>query len=136
MPVFRTALTWLVAASYLFANTFAAALHDHRGCCEDGAIGHHQHAGNGHCHHGHTHRGHHSGRHAAASDDRCQPGAVLHAPHTCAVCEFLAQAPLAPPTIALVPNGELPPVAALRAVLRIEAAPAGTHLPRGPPPLS
>ncbi|MGE5194384.1 MAG: hypothetical protein ACM3U2_17995, partial [Deltaproteobacteria bacterium] len=33
MPDFRNILAWLVLTSYVFANTFAAALHDHRHCC-------------------------------------------------------------------------------------------------------
>jgi hypothetical protein len=133
MAVFRKALTWLVTASYLFASTFSAALHDHGDCCGHSAAAHHHNAGQHHCQHGHNHDAHHHGRHVAARSDRCHSGAALHAPHTCAVCEFLAQAPLAPPTVALIPNGQLPQAAVPYAALPIDAAPARTHLPRGPP---
>jgi hypothetical protein len=134
MAVLRTALTWLAAASYLFAGTFSAALHDHSHCCGHSATAPHHDAARGHCHRGHDHRGHHHGRHAAACADRCQSGAVLHAPHTCAVCEFLAQAPLVPPTVALIPNGQLPQAVVPHAALPVGTEPAATHLPRGPPP--
>src|SRR5262249_30763301 len=134
MAVLRTALTWLVAASYLCASTLSAALHDHRDCCENSVTGQHPCGvhGDGHCHAGHT-RHHHNTAHATASGDQCQPGAMLHATHPCAVCEFLVQAPLASPTSPLIPSGESPPVAAPHAALVVETGLAGTLLPRGPP---
>jgi hypothetical protein len=119
------AMTGLVLASYLFANTFASALHDHHACCDHGGAGHDH--GGGEQHHADE---------GIADHDHDDGADVLHAPHHCAVCEFFAQAPLTPPIAALVPNGELPPFEAIRAVLLVSTAPTRMHLPRGPPALS
>jgi hypothetical protein len=145
MFALRKTLAGLVLANYLFSNTFAAALHDHAECCgHSGPVDQHlerDHAvcGSGNCEAGHReagHRGHRHCRHSVAGHKHTAPGAVIHAPHHCAVCEFLAHAPLAAPVAALAPCGELPPASVPLAGLLVSTATAGTHLPRGPPALS
>ncbi len=127
MGVFRKSLAWLLLATYFFANTLTAGLHDHHACCGHGATGH-QYRGGEH---------HHADEGCTDRDDDHEGDAdELHGPHDCAVCEFLAQAPLATPTAGLIPSGDLPPVEAPRAVLLILTALAGRHLPRGPPAVS
>jgi hypothetical protein len=135
MFALRKILAGLVLANYLFANTFAAALHDHAECGgHSGPIDQHAVRGNDHCESGHV--GHHHCRHSAAGSKHAVPGTVVHASPQCAVCEFLAHAPLAAPASALVPCGDLPPASVPLVVLLISNSAARTHLPRGPPALS
>ena len=134
MTLYRKCLTWLVFASYLFANTLAASLHDHHACCghsasADGSPTGHQHTG--HCHWGHRHTSHNPAR-ASVAD---HAGAELRAPHHCFVCEFFAQAPLTPPAAELIPGGDLLlDESSFSGLLLVHRA-ARTHLPRGPPAL-
>ena len=129
MLVSQKPLTWLVLASYLFANSIAASLHDHDDCCAHATVA--PHAADEHDHSGHDHAGYHQTRRPNTDGDRHGP--KLRSPHYCAVCEFLAQAPLTAPVAELSPAGELPPSAMQFSRLVISQQLAGTHLPRGPP---
>lgn len=139
MLVLRKTLAWLVLASYLFANSLAASLHDHRECCghskkaehlpsETCHTGHH-HLGQNHAGHDHAGHKHISG---GAPDHGCA-GDELYAPHHCLVCEFFAQAPLTPPAADLIPGGDILPDPSAFSVLLLSHRAAGRHLPRGPP---
>jgi hypothetical protein len=90
MPVLRKIPVWIVLASYLFANTVASSLHDHRDCCghSDGvdhqstacaAVDNPRSAGAKCCHHKHGHR-HDAVQHHASC--RTRPGHALagHSP--------------------------------------------------------
>jgi hypothetical protein len=116
LSVFRNIPVWLMLASYLFANTFAAALHDH---CDGG----HGHFAGQHCH----------GDGKVIEHDGPDLADGVHARHVCAVCEYLAHAPLAAPITAPVPAGDLRPDAVSLPVERLATAVPGTHLARGPP---
>ncbi len=126
MLLLRRITTRLVLATYLFANTLASSWHDHGDCCHaSGAAQHHEHDEGDHDHHDHDGDcRHHDG------DD------ALTAPHTCAVCDFLALAPLPAAPIRLIPGGDVVSPIALCPLPRLTGRAAGTHLPRGPPALS
>jgi hypothetical protein len=126
MAVFRNILAWTVLATYLFANTFAAALHDHGDGCGHSAAGHrHQdrHCAGAHCHDSDD----------TTSHDDAEDADALDAPHSCAVCEYLAHAPLKAPVAALTPSGNLLPDTVVHSVERLANAAPDTHLARGPP---
>jgi hypothetical protein len=129
MSVSRKTAAWLGLVSYLFANTLAVSLHDHRQCCGHSAAsqdrhGAHHHAG--HRHSGHDHARCHSADQEGAGDELC-------APHRCLVCEFFAQAPLTPPAAGLIPGGDLLLDEATVPALRFAHQATKTHLARGPP---
>jgi hypothetical protein len=123
MIVLRRIPVLIVLASYLFANTLASSWHDHGDCCRvSGAEQHHEHDDGDHDHH------HHGGYCQHHDDDD-----ALTAPHSCAVCDFLALAPLPAAPVGLIPGGDVVSPIALCPLLRLSQRVAGTHLPRGPP---
>jgi hypothetical protein len=134
MAVFRNTPAWIVLVSYLCANTFAAALHDHSDRCGHSAAGRcgaddHRHEDRhrqfccSHCH---------GGEQSHERDD-ADDGGALHAPRSCVVCAYLAHTPLKAPTAALVPAGDLLPDAVQLPAERLMIAAPETHLARGPP---
>jgi hypothetical protein len=124
MVVLRKITAWLILASYLFANTLASSWHDHGdGCHVSGAERHYEHGDGDHGHHAH--------------DGDCQHhNDALTAPHTCAVCDFLALAPLPAAPAGLIHGGDVVSPIALCLLPRLTQRAAGTHLPRGPPAVS
>ena len=145
MPVLRKLPVWIVLASYLFANTVASSLHDHRDCCSHSDGAHHdapgcavphRHLTGGKqcCHHGHSHH-HHSARNQKASHAPVegQKGDDQRAPRQCVVCDFLTLAPLPAPPTALDSTGEVLPEFVVLDVLPVSSTTVETHLARGPP---
>ena len=124
MTLLRRIPVLIVLAAYLFANTLASSWHDHRDCC------HTQAADNHHDHDEGDHDRHHGGDCEHHDDD------ALTAPHTCAVCDFLALAPLPAAPVGLIPGGDVVSPIALCPLPRLTGRAAGTHLPRGPPAVS
>jgi hypothetical protein len=126
MVVLRRITAWVVLATYLSANTLASAWHDHGDCCHASAADHHHdHDEGDHDHHDHVGNCQHH------DDDD-----ALTAPHTCAVCDFLALAPLPAAPVRLIPGGEVVSPAVVCPLPRLSQQAAGTHLPRGPPAVS
>jgi len=158
MPVFRKFAVCSVLASYLFANTIASSLHDHRDCCSHSeAVQHrtancsqpgvHRESGKHCCHHRHDH-GHkqapvtcqnqrpsrHPASHPASHPSRQeQDSGSLHQSQHCVVCDFLALAPLPAPQIALETAAEELPEIVVLDVLPVSSTAIETHLARGPP---
>ena len=159
MPGLRKIPVWIVLASYLFANTVASSLHDHRDCCghadeaqhhtADGPAAESHRSGHGAtCHHGHKHEHQACHNHTACTDlagkqpcskqtserDGHQPvGDGQHDPRHCVVCDFLALAPLAAPVATLTSAGELLPEFVVLRVVPVFGTTVETHLARGPP---
>ncbi len=142
MSISRKSVAWLVLASYLFANTVAASLHDHGDCCSASPTGaHDRHAAHDHVaqHHGHRYAGHDHpghGSHCGGATGHDDAGIRLLAPHHCVVCEFFAQAPLRPPAAGLIRGGDLPPGESPRPVILVSRRSATTHFARVPPALA
>jgi hypothetical protein len=142
MSLLRQISVWAVLASYLLANTLAASWHTHgHACCrhsEPGQQQGHHPAGATQCHHhGHGHAHSHDHCHKRCQDQR--RGAdddQSPAPHHCAVCEFLALAPLPAPVVELQVAREAIPAEVSAIVESVCSAPLKTHLARGPPALS
>jgi hypothetical protein len=126
MTVLRRIPVLIVLASYLFANTLASSWHDHGDCCHVSGAEHHDE----HDHGDHDHHHHGSNVQHYDNDD------ALTAPHTCAVCDFLALAPLPAAPVGLIPGGDVVSPIALCSLPRLTRRAAGTHLPRGPPAVS
>ena len=126
---------WLMLASYLLANTLSALWHDHPGCsdcgtslpfeqCQRHAPGEHAHQD---CDH---HHGDGDADHESTPEEPQQQGA---AGHGCAVCDFLALAPL-PATLPELTDAEQ----AVSTLLPVLVSRSGRcaphdHLARGPP---
>lgn len=104
-------------ASYLFASSAAAQFHDHHQC-------------GGHPEAVHQHSGADLGTDDHDDGDEHDPA------DKCVVCQFLAQAPLAPASIELVPAGEILLETVAFPVLLPGRAACTTHFARGPPVLS
>lgn len=130
MVRFRKLSFWLVLASYLFANTWAASWHDHHdvAACQSAIEGH-------------RHSGHCTGKHDTGDHDHdCDhdrhehtPGQSPGAPHHCVVCEFLALAPLPASTPRLIVAQEAVSAEVVLPVVRLSEAPIQAHPARGPP---
>jgi hypothetical protein len=160
MAVLRKIPVWVVLASYLFANTVASSLHDHRDCCgrsddvhhhtaDCTASGSHRSANEASCHHGHFGHKHHtchnhpprpdspgklaSGKSTGKPDGQQPVGENQHDPQHCVVCDFLALAPLSAPLATLTSAGELLPEFVVLRVLPVSGTTIETHLARGPP---
>jgi len=135
MSIMRKSLAWPVLASYLFANTLAASLHDHGECCGHaaGADPHARHCHAGHDHTVHDHAGHK--HHCGGTPQHDEAGGRVGAPHHCLVCDFFAQAPLTPLAVGLLPGGDLLPDECAFSSLPATQRAATTHFARGPPDL-
>jgi hypothetical protein len=118
MTVLRRIPVLIVLASYLFANTLASSWHDHGDCC---------HVPGGERHHEH---GHHDDGDGVDDQDNTD---ALKVPHNCAVCEFLALAPLPATPVRLIPGGEVVSPTTVCSEPRLPWQVTGAHLPRGPP---
>jgi hypothetical protein len=114
MLSFRKCPAWLMLASYLFASSAAAQFHDHHQCSGDSEAAHHHSDG-------------------AISTDDHDEGDEHDSSDKCVVCKFLAQAPLAPASIELVPAGDILPDEVSLAILPRATAVFTTHPARGPP---
>jgi hypothetical protein len=126
MTVLRKIPVLIVLATYLFANTLASAWHNHGDCCHvSGAEQNHEHDDADHDHLAH-------GGDCQHHDD----DGALTVQHTCAVCDFLALAPLSAAPVWLIPGGDVVSPIALRPLPPLTRRAAGTHLPRGPPAVS
>ena len=134
MRVFRGIPVWLVLACYLFANTLASSLHDHRDCSHNHVPCHSAECATVGLDHEHGHpdcRNHGACRIPATEHE--DNGDAAHDRQHCVVCDFLTLAPLAAPRAVLELAGEVLPRFVDLDVLSVPDTTVESHLARGPP---